>query len=99
MIAGLILDGGFGLAQRRVAQNGADLAALAGARVIAAFVADPTTTNGTDANVVASINTTVAANHLPAVTYGAPDGPRYVNIEGDQLGYVGTGTIPPERWA
>jgi hypothetical protein len=93
MVTGLILDGGFGLAQRRVAQNGADLAALAGARVIAAFVTGDTV-NGTDANVVASIDTTVAANHLPAVTYGAPDGPRYVNIEGNELAYVGTGTIP-----
>jgi hypothetical protein len=93
MITGLILDGGFGLAQRRVAQNGADLAALAGARVIASFVSGDTT-NGTDANVVASIDTTVAANHLPVVTYGAPDGPRYVDVEGNQLAYVGSGTIP-----
>ena len=93
MITGLILDGGFGLAQRRVAQNGADLAALAGARVIASFVSGDTT-NGTDANVVASINTTVGGNNLPAVSYGAPDGPRYVDIEGNQLAYVGTGAIP-----
>ena len=75
-------------------QNGADLAALAGARVIAYFVSKDPSGLGTDANVVASINITVAANHLPSVTYGAPDGPRYVDIEGNQLAYVGTGTIP-----
>jgi hypothetical protein len=93
MISGLVLDGGFGLAQRRWAQNAADLSALAGARVIASFVSGDTA-NGTDANVVLSIDQTVAANQLPPVTYGAPDGPQYVNVEGSSLGYVGTGTIP-----
>jgi hypothetical protein len=93
MISGLVLDGGFGLAQRRSAQNAADLASLAGARVLASFVSGDTV-NGTDANVKLSIDKTIAANKLPAITYGAPDGPRYVDISGNQLGYVGTGTIP-----
>jgi hypothetical protein len=93
MISGLVLDGGFGLAQRRSAQNAADLAALAGARVLASFVSGDTV-NGTDANVVLSIDKTIAANKLPAITYGAPDGPRYVDINGNLLPYVGSGTIP-----
>ena len=93
MISGLVLDGGFGLAQRRWAQNAADLSALAGARVVASFVSGDTV-NGTDGNVVQSIDATVDANNLPPVSYGAPDGPQYVDIEGNALGYVGAGSIP-----
>jgi hypothetical protein len=93
MVAGLVIDGGFALAQRRASQNAADLAALAGARVIASFVARDTV-NGTDANVRAAIDRTLAANGAPPITYGAPDGPAYFDFGGNFLGYVGTGTIP-----
>ncbi len=93
LVAGLIIDAGFGFGQRRAAQNASDLAAMAGARVLTAWVQGDTT-NGTDANVVASIDQTVAANHGLPVQYGAPAGPRYVTVGGAVLGYVGTGFIP-----
>jgi hypothetical protein len=93
MVAGFVIDGGFALAQRRASQNAADLAALAGAQVIASFVARDTV-NGTDANVRAAIDRTLAANGAPPITYGAPDGPAYFDFGGNFLGYVGTGTIP-----
>jgi hypothetical protein len=92
LVAGLVIDGGYALGQRRASQNTADLAALAGARVLASFVSKDFV-NGTDANVRLSIDRTLAANGVPAVTYGAPDGPRYVAINGALLGYVGSGSI------
>ncbi|MDA8439678.1 MAG: pilus assembly protein TadG-related protein, partial [Propionibacterium sp.] len=62
LMAGLVIDGGYAFAQRRVAQNTADLSALAAARVMAQFVSGDTT-NGTDANVKLAIDDTVAANN------------------------------------
>ena len=93
LVVGLVIDGGYALAQRRASQNTADLAALAGARVLASFVSGDGV-NGTDANVRTSIDRTLAANDAPPVTYGAPNGPRYVAMSGALLGYVGTGSIP-----
>ena len=93
LVAGLVIDAGFGFGQRRAAQNASDLAAMAGARVLTAWVQGDTT-NGTDANVVASINKTVADNGGLPIQYGAPTGPQYVTIGGAVLGYVGTGAIP-----
>jgi hypothetical protein len=92
LVAGLVVDGGYALAQRRASQNTADLAALAGARVLASFVSGDSV-NGNDANVRLSIDRTLVANGVPAATYGAPDGPRYVAMNGDLLDYVGTGSI------
>jgi hypothetical protein len=89
----LVIDGGNALLQRRSSQNTSDFAALAGARIIATWI-DGDTTNGTDANVVASINATVAANKGVPVTYGAPNGPRYVSRSGAFTGWVGAGMIP-----
>jgi len=89
----LVIDGGNALLQRRSSQNTSDFAALAGARIIATWI-DGDATNGTDANVVASINATVAANGGVAVTYGSPGGPRYVSRAGAFTGWVGSGTIP-----
>ncbi|HJT96087.1 MAG TPA: pilus assembly protein TadG-related protein [Mycobacterium sp.] len=89
----LVIDGGNALMQRRSSQNTSDFAALAGARIIATWI-DGDTTNGTDANVVASINATVAANKGVPVTYGAPNGPRYVSRSGAFTGWVGAGIIP-----
>jgi len=89
---GLAIDGGYGLAQRRAAQNASDFAAMAGARVIAQYIAGDAT-NGTDANVVAVITTAIARNGGNAITFGAPSGPQYVSASGALLGYVGTGSI------
>jgi Putative Flp pilus-assembly TadE/G-like len=89
----VVIDGGNALLQRRSSQNTSDFAALAGARIIATWI-DGDRTNGTDANVVASIDSTVAANGGVPVTYGAPNGPRYVSRAGAFTGWVGTGAIP-----
>lgn len=89
----LVIDGGNALMQRRQSQNTSDFAALAGARIVATWI-DGDTVNGTDANVRAAIDATVAANGGTAVTYGPPGGPSYVNDSGASIGFVGAGSIP-----
>ena len=91
---GLVIDGGNALVQRRGSQNASDFAALAGARVIAEFI-DGDTTNGTDANVRTAVTNAILTNGGLAVTFSAPNGPRYIDANGGLLGYVGTGAIPP----
>jgi Putative Flp pilus-assembly TadE/G-like len=93
MGVGLVIDGGYGLAQRRATQNAADFAALAGARIVAEKIGG-NTVDGTDANVRAAISTTVAANDGAAVTFGSPAGPEYIDASGASVGWVGRGTIP-----
>ncbi len=93
LVVGLAIDGGNGLMQRRNAQNTADFAALAGARVVAEWI-DHDTVNGTDANVKSAIINTVAANAGNPITFGAPDGPTYVDSNGHVVGYVGAGGLP-----
>lgn len=90
---GLVIDGGTGLSERRKAQNASDFASMAGARVVAQYVAGDTV-NGTDANVKAAIANEIAANGGSPVTFGAPDSPQYVSANGSLLGYVGAGSIP-----
>jgi len=89
----LVIDGGNALLQRRASQNASDFAALAGARIVATWI-DDDTVNGTDANVVSTINVTIAANGGSAVSYGSPNGPQYVSRSGAFTGWVGSGTIP-----
>lgn len=93
LVVGLVIDGGNALVQRRGAQNAADFAALAGARIVAEFVGGDTV-NGTDANARAAITNAVAANQGAPITFGSPAGPRYVASNGSLLGFVGTGAIP-----
>ena len=69
--AGLVVDGGLGLAQRRAAQNASDFGALAGARVIAEFISGDTV-NGTDGNVQSAISLAVTKNGGSPVTFGSP---------------------------
>jgi hypothetical protein len=94
LAVGLVIDGGNALVQRRGSQNAADFAALAGARIVAEWVGGDLT-NGTDANVQGAITNAVAENGGAAITFGPPNGPRYVDSNGALLGYVGTGSIPP----
>lgn len=89
----LVIDGGNALMQRRQSQNTSDFAALAGARIVATWI-DGDTINGTDANVRAAIDATVAANGGNPIGYGAPSGPSYVNDAGASIGFVGAGSIP-----
>jgi hypothetical protein len=93
LMVGLVIDGGNALVQRRGSQNAADFAALAGARIIAELVGGDTV-NGTDANVKQAIRSAVVANGGDDVTFGSPDGPRYVDQNGGLLGFVDTGAIP-----
>jgi Flp pilus assembly protein TadG len=100
LCVGLVVDGGYALSERRVAQNNADFAAMAGARVIAEWVTGDTV-NGTDANVKTAITTAIAANGATALTFGASGSPQYVGSNGaivpsagSAASYVGNGTIP-----
>jgi hypothetical protein len=96
LAVGLTIDGGYAFAQRRGSQNAADFAALAGARVVAEFVAGDTT-NGNDANVTAAITAAIQANGDTPITFSAPNGPIYITSSGTPNGFVGTmgdGKIP-----
>ena len=93
LVVGLVVDGGNALVQRRDSQNAADFAALAGARIVAEKVGGDTV-NGTDANVHTAIVNAIAVNKGKALTFGAPDGPQYVDSNGATIGYVNAGSIP-----
>jgi hypothetical protein len=93
---GLVIDGGYALAQSRASQNAADFAALAGARIIAEAIGGNTTV-GTDANVEGAITASIAANGGAPLVFDDPvhhpNGPRYVNENGgyacaDSNGYA-----------
>src|SRR3954452_13087927 len=88
---GLIIDGGNALTQRRGAQNAADFAAMAGARIVAEWIGGDTT-NGTDTNVQAAITNAAIANGGAPVVFGQPGSPQYVDKNGGMVGYVGGGT-------
>ena len=90
LVVGLVIDGGYALAQRRASQNASDFAALAGARVIAEKIGG-NAHDGTDANVQIAIKTTIGLNGGAPITFGAPNGPIYVNDHGVFIGYVGAG--------
>jgi Flp pilus assembly protein TadG len=90
---GMAVDGGYALVQRRSAQNTADFAAMAGARIVAIWIAD-NTTDGTDTNVRAAIDAAISANGGTAMSYGTLTSPVYVSSTGSVLGYVGSGSIP-----
>jgi Flp pilus assembly protein TadG len=93
LMVGVVIDGGYGLSERRTAQNAADFGALDGARIIAEKISGDTV-NGTDANVETAITTAVQDNGGAAVTFGSPDGPIYVDTNGSAVGFVGAGSIP-----
>jgi hypothetical protein len=93
LLVGLVIDGGYSLAQRRASQNASDFAALAGARVIAEKIGG-NTLDGTDPNVKDAITTTIRLNGGAPITFGAPNGPIYVDTNGAFTGYVNAGTIP-----
>ena len=90
LAVGLVVDSGYAWAQRRAAQNAADLASLAGTRVVALFRSGATV-DGTA--VLASMNQVNAANAVPAV---APGDAFYVDSNGASLGtQVTTGGVIP----
>ena len=91
---GLVVDGGNALVQRRASQNASDFAALAGARIIAEKVGGDLV-SGTDANVQLAMTNAIAANGGTPITFGSPNGPRYIDDNGTLLGYVGTNPAIP----
>ncbi len=93
LMVGVVIDGGYGLAQRRAAQNASDFAALSGARVVAEWIAG-NTVDGRDANVRAAISASIHANGGAPLTFGSPNGPQYVGSNGNATGWVGSGVIP-----
>ena len=82
---GLVIDGGYALAQNRASQNSSDFAALAGARVIAEWI-NGDSINGTDANVQAAITASIRTNGGTPLVFddpvNHPSGPRYINANG-----------------
>lgn len=93
LMVGVVIDGGYALAQSRSAQNASDFAALAGARIVAEWV-DQDKVDGTDANVKAAIVASLHVNGAATPTFGAPNGPVYVDSGGNTVGWVGSGAIP-----
>ena len=93
-MVGLVVDGGNAFAQQRRAQNGIDAAAEAGTVQLARRMmgVEPTNTAAQwDALVLSSVTNTATVNGLTAV--GTPD---YVDIDGNILAPVGTGSIPTD---
>jgi hypothetical protein len=93
LMVGVVIDGGYGMAQRRESQNAADFAALAGARIIAEHI-NGDLTNGTDRNVQAAIAQSLDDNGSAPIAFGVDGGAYYVDNNGGQVGYVGQGVIP-----
>jgi Flp pilus assembly protein TadG len=89
-IAGLAIDGGTVLMERRHAQNAADAAALAGTRELARAICEKE--GADDASILAQVIKLVADNNVgdPANSVSAD----YVDYTETVLGRVGDGTIP-----
>ena len=83
---GVVVDGGFAFAQRRVAQNAADFAAMAGTRIVGL---EKTGRPVLATDVTRAIESVLEANGAELVTA------QYVDASGNALGPVeGAGSIP-----
>jgi hypothetical protein len=82
----VVVDGGYAFAQRRVSQNAADFAAMAGTRMVGqARINNPATA----ADVTNAVNAALAANQASLVDAA------YIDDEGTRLGnVVGAASIP-----
>jgi hypothetical protein len=86
---GIVVDGGFAYAQRRVAQNAADFAAMAGTRIVGSAKTGRPAGAGIATHVREAIDSVIGANGAQLVSA------RYVDVSGTVLGDVATaGTIP-----
>lgn len=88
--AAVVVDGGYAFAQRRAAQNAADLAAMAGTRVVGVKLTGRPSGAGTAHNVENAITTVLAANGAQLVSA------QYVDQNGGALGSVLGGSAIPE---
>ena len=85
--AALVIDGGNAFAQQRRTQNGLDAMAEAGATQLARKMSGVTISDG---EVLAAINATKNANEITTL-----DSAEYTDHDGNALGTVGGGVIPP----
>ncbi len=92
LLVGLAVDGGYALVQRRSSQNTADFDALAGARIVAVWIAG-NANDGNDANVKAAIIASNNQNGGSSLAFGQ-SGPAYMSSDGTIVGRVGQGWIP-----
>lgn len=91
-MVGLIIDGGNAFAQQRRTQNAVDAASEAGAVQLARrMVGLPGTDSEWDSRVEQAIQAVAQANGITAV--GTP---QYTDIDGNELGPVGDGSIPAD---
>lgn len=88
LVVGLVIDAGYAFAQRRSAQNAADFASLAGARIVGEKFTNKPAGAGTGANVLSAIQQTLTANGAQLAQA------RYVDSTGKVAGTVDGGAIP-----
>ena len=87
--AAVVVDGGYGFAQRRSAQNAADFAAMAGTRIVGISHTGTPVGTGTAANVENAVRAALTANDAALVSA------QYVDEAGAVTGnVVGSTTIP-----
>ncbi len=94
-LVGLAIDGGRLYSQRRQTQNAADAAAMAGTRKLADVLS--TCGPGNSAADAAVRDAVIEIAGYNGVSYGSPVADllaAYVNADGADRGWVGTGTIP-----
>lgn len=85
----VVIDGGYGFAQRRGTQNAADFAAMAGTRIVGVSLTRQPPGAGTAANVESAVRATLDANGAALVSA------EYVDHRGNARGnVVGAGSIP-----
>ena len=91
LAVGLVIDGGNAWSQRRITQNAADFAALAGTKIVAANAGTPQT----NATVQSAVETALASNGMPATTFGTNYSASYVDTTGNLVaGYATGGNVP-----
>ena len=87
----LVIDGGNAWSQRRVTQNAADFAALAGTKIVAANA----TVSQTNASVRSVVESALSSNGLSTTVLGTDYTASYVNTSGNLVaGYGTAGSIP-----
>ncbi|MGD8487115.1 MAG: hypothetical protein PVH07_10795 [Chloroflexota bacterium] len=87
--AAIVVDGGYGFAQRRAAQNAADFAAMAGTRIVGISLTGSPVGVGTASNVESSIQAALTANGASLVSA------QYIDEAGRAMGnVVGASSIP-----
>jgi len=90
LAVGLVIDGGNAWSQRRIAQNAADFAAVAGTKIVSADAGTPQT----NASVRTAVESALSANGLGAVL-GSNYTASYMDTSGNLVaGYRTAGMIP-----